>query len=408
MERDPSLAANPTNATWAPPKSPRLADPWQEGAPSSGNLPARPAAFSPSQEPQLNEPRSVIQDSAPAYPPEEAKPIEVFPGSGNRVPFDRGFRDDGYAGTDLQGLDDGQTFPHETKGQSPSMREVLCTGRFFASAEWRTFQPHFQNNFSFTSASPANATSQAFDWGYESTPAFRLGFESKRGPGVELDSWQFDHESRPVSAASDGVTIVTASLPLNSFNGFGDLVAANPGESIVGRQVLELHSLGTSFFKELKLPISRLNGLIGLRYLSLAQMAQADLMDAGNSTLGTVRQITDFRGFGPRFKLEYFRPIGHTRLESIGTFGTALLFGNRDQFVENSIRGDYSRTNNDELVTLIEASVGVQYVRNLAENRSLYCRVLYQSQSWLGGGTAADPAGDFGFRGVGIALGLNR
>ena len=298
---------------------------------------------------------------------------------------------------------------HENKKKHyPPMSEILKTGRYFASAEWQSLKPYINNNTAFVSASAATSSSQSFDWGYNSAPLFRLGFESIYGPGAELDYWQYDQASNISTATSDGITTATTTIPLEGSPQFGILSATNPGESLLAQHHVEIHSLGLSFFKDMKLPISRVGGSFGLRYVSLAQNANVTLLDSSQTEIGNMQHITDFRGFGPRMKVEYYRPIGHTKLESIGSFGGSLLFGNRDQYVDNSTVGHFIRTNADEVITVFDALLGVQYVRSTGENRSFYARLAMVSQSWIGGGTAISIDENFGFRGVAFTLGLNR
>ncbi len=349
-----------------------------------------------------------VESPSAFFPQELEAPAPAAPSQPFGPAFDPGFRTDGYQGTALDWLENGQQFPHEAQQYHPPLSEILKTGRYFGSVEWQLLQPHWQNNTALVRSSPGSFSSEPFNWTYESAPQIRAGFESCNGPGVELDYWQFDHDSSSVIGVSDGLTGITSSLPEIAAGTFNMLSATAAGERLVTQQGLELHSAGLSFFKEMKLPVSRIAGTVGLRYLSLAQQAEAIRLDAGGNETGRLEHITDFRGFGPRIRFDYLRPIGHTKFEAIGSFGSSLLFGNRDQFVTNSLAGDFSRTNADELVTTVEAALGVQYVKHLGENRCAFVRLTYQSQTWLGAGTATDATGDLGFRGLGFSVGTNR
>ena len=344
------------------------------------------------------------------YPPPGAPfPYSATSGSANQVPFDMGFRDGLSVPRETNLIDEGQVYDHENKHQqSQKLSEVLKTGRYFASAEWQILKPYFHNNTAFVSSSTASATSQAFNWGYNDAPVLKMGFESKKGPGAEIEYWQYDHNSKLANATSDGVTSVTSTLPHDGAAGFGILSATNTGESIQATHAIEVHSLGVSFFKEVKMTISRLAGSFGFRYVSVAQQGAASLLNGAQTEIGSLQHTTDLRVAGPRTKVEYYRPIGHTKLEALGIMGTSLLFGNRDQFVENTTSGDFFRTNADEFVAVFDIQTGVQYVHAFAENRSVFARLSYISQSWVGGGTAASIDDSFGFRGVGFTVGLNR
>ena len=377
--------------------------------PVSGQPVAHPNQFPQANSTHLPAPSQLPQESPSAYfPPQPAGAGPATAAHPFAPGFDPGFRQDGYSGNSLDWLENGQQFPHEAQQHYPPLSEILKTGRYFGSLEWQLLQPHLQNNTALIRSSPGSFSSQQFNWTYESAPQFRAGFESKYGPGVELDYWQFDHDSSSLTGVSDGITSFTSVLPQGDAGTFNQLSATAAGERLVAQQGLEMHSAGLSFFKEMKLPISRLSGTFGLRYLSIAQQAEALQLNSSGTQTGSLSHITDFRGFGPRIRLDYFRPVGHTKLESIASFGSSLLYGNRDQFVSNSLAGNFTRTNADELVTSVEAAIGVQYVKHLGENRSAFVRLTYQSQTWLGGGTGTDAAGDLGFRGLGVSIGANR
>ena len=161
-------------------------------------------------------------------------------------------------------------------------------------------------------------------------------------------------------------------------------------------------------FKEIKFPISRLNGKFGYQYVSIHHDLDATVTDSGGSVVGSLRGNSDMRSWGPLFMLEYYRPIGHTKLELMTKFGGSTLFGHQDQFVLNSGSGDQSRVGADEFMTMFDFMTGVQYKKMTGENRCVLCRVGYNFQTWLGGGTATLPEDDFGLRGWSFTFGFNR
>jgi hypothetical protein len=166
-------------------------------------------------------------------------------------------------------------------------------------------------------------------------------------------------------------------------------------------------SINASFFKQVQLPISRINGRFGFQWATVRQFMNATLSDSGG-TIAELRTRSDLQGFGPSFAIEYFRPIGHTKLEIVTSVGGSLLFGQRDQFVQNSQTGDFNRIGADEFLTTADLLTGVQYTKMVAENRGFFARLGLNYQTWMGGGTAVEPEGDFGLRGFSFTLGYNR
>lgn len=305
--------------------------------------------------------------------------------------------------------DDGQSLEHEQKKkQYPPMREILATGRYFGMAEWQLQKPYFLGNPAITVTSPGLQQALQYDFDTESAPRFRAGFESKYGPGVELQYSQFDHLSDTLSFTSDGLLQGVSRVGLAGQGQSTSLATAAAGERIDARHDLELHQLGVGFFKEVKLPISRVNGIFGARYVSVAQRSESLLSDGSGAVIGRLASQTDLRALGPNLGLEYYRPVGHTPFELIGAFNGSVLFGNRDHFVQNEGVLDFREIGSNEMLAIVDFFGGLQYVKHTGEKRSWYARLGVNNQIWLGGGTAVEPTGDFGLRGISFAFGLNR
>lgn len=321
---------------------------------------------------------------------------------------EKGYRTEGRINRGIP-FDHGEAFDFETKKkQYPPMREILATGRYFAMTEYWLAKPYFNNNSVLSTQSSTFMESFQADHAFESAPRFRFGFESKFGPGAELQYFQFDHNSRPIEFTSTAGVSAQSSVDVVGVASPAILATTGSGQRMRLDQSLEVHSLMFVVFKEVKMPISRVNGMLGTRYASIAQSLQAQLLDAGGNSLGFLNHSTDFRGYGPYFSIEYYRPVGHTKLELFGSAAGSLMLGNRDQFVNQSNVFQSRRVGADEMVTTFDVTTGLQYKKETAENRSYYARLAYLNQVWLNGGTPNSPHDDFGFRGIGFAVGLNR
>ncbi len=303
-------------------------------------------------------------------------------------------------------FDTGEKFAFEDKKKEyPPLSEILKTGRYFGSAGVRFVRPHFQNNTGILTSSDSFVEGITLDHDFETTPHYRFGFESKFGPGIEFDYFRFNKTSNQAQFSSTGT--VTGQIAQDPGRGLSPFGAFNAGETLSATHTLNFETFGVSFFKEVKLPISRINGRFGLQYVSIAQNLDATLADA-TGEIGLYNSRFDFRGFGPKFTLEYYRPIGHTKLEFVTTASGAVALGRRDEFVDNSIGQGFSRAGADELLTSVEFFSGVQIKKGFAENRSVFARFGTTYSTWLGGGTANDPQSDFGLRGFTLDVGYNR
>ena len=305
---------------------------------------------------------------------------------------------------DSYSLNDGEKFGYETKKREfPPFAEIIATGRFFYMAEALWAEPQFQANTLIATESAGFGESIAGDFDSDFHPRFRFGFESPYGPGVEFTYFNINSNSELANFTSDGITSGQTSASVVGLDRLSSVIADDFGEQLVAQHSLDIDSFTVSFFKELKFPISRVNGNFGFQYVSIAQELNANV-----SSGETLRSVTDMRAFGPRAIIEYYRPIGHTPLELVTTFGGSVLFGQRDQFVTNSQTGALNRVGADEFLTILDFFVGAQYTKNVGENRAWYGRAGYLNQTWLGGGSASFPQGDFGLRGFTFGIGYNR
>ncbi|MFK7769865.1 MAG: Lpg1974 family pore-forming outer membrane protein [Mariniblastus sp.] len=304
--------------------------------------------------------------------------------------------------------DSGQKYDFEEKKKEyPPFSEILATGRYFGSGSMLYLRPSFQGNTAITTLGPGFGESTPFDFDYEVAPQFRFGFESKYGPGIEMNYWQFDETSNDATFVSDGVTTGTSSTWMLGPSSWSRLTAANAGDTIVANHTIDIESFGVSFFKEVKLPISRINGIFGFQYVSVAQAMNATLSNGGTE-IGRLTSRSDMRAIGPKLGFEYYRPVGHTKVEFVTAVGLGVLFGQRDQSVENTVSNDFSRVGADEFITNFDFWTGVQYKKMIAENRAYFARAGFVYQTWIGGGTAVNPQDDFGLRGFSFSVGYNR
>ncbi len=147
---------------------------------------------------------------------------------------------------------------------------------------------------------PTAQAGRPIDFGYRSAPRFRFGFESKLGPGFEIDYFQFDHQSKLTSFTTGVSDVGEASTWMVGPSEWSRMQSTGPGQTFLGRHDLEVHSLCLSFFKDYKLPRARVNGMLGARYVSVAQHGDVRLLErAGMMSNGSSTRTDDLRGVGP-------------------------------------------------------------------------------------------------------------
>ena len=306
-------------------------------------------------------------------------------------------------------FDQGEQFDNETKKKEfPPIGEIIATGRFFGSVEVAYLRPHFLGNTAISLDGPEFSESIPFEFDSQAAPHLRFGFESKYGPGFEFNYFNINANSENISEPFNGVASVNTIASITGPNRFTQLSANNLGETLNANHSFELETYSVNAFKEIKFPVSRVNGQFGFTYANIAQSLEATVNDGAGGVLESLNSTSDFRGFGPKFGIEYYRPVGHTPLELVTSFHGTGLFGRRDQFVNNTTDLVQRRFGADEFVTVFDFMSGLQYKKTIGENRSWFARLAFVHQSWLGGGTAVDPQGDFGLKGFTFGVGYNR
>ena len=130
--------------------------------------------------------------------------------------------------------------------------------------------------------------------------------------------------------------------------------------------------------------------------------------DGAGAILQSVNVRSDMRAFGPRIRIEYFRPVGHTRLEFLTRVGGSLLFGKRDQRITGINADSFQRIGTDEIVSTFNFLTALQIKQRIGENRAVFARIGYLNESFNGGGSGFLPQDDFGLRGITFLVGVNR
>jgi len=306
-------------------------------------------------------------------------------------------------------LDQGESFDHENKKKEfPPFAEIIATGRFFGSVELAYLRPHFLGNTAISIDGPTFSESIPFEFENETAPKIRAGFESKYGPGFELNYFTLNANSRAISQTFDGLAPVSTIASVTGPNRFSQLSADAIGETLNANHSFEIETIGFNVFKDIAFKVSRIGGRFGFTYANIAQSLESSVTDGGDNILDSLVSTSDFRGFGPQLGIDYYRPMGHTPLEFVTSFSGMGLFGRRDQFVNNTAGLVERRFGADEFVAVLDLTSGIQYKKTIAENRAWFARLAFVHQTWLGGGTAVDPTGDFGMKGVTFGVGYNR
>ncbi len=298
------------------------------------------------------------------------------------------------------------------KKEFPPFSEILATGRWFGNVEAQLLTPRFNGSTDLlvadnTTAGQPIVTTRAFDYDGELAPVLRFGFESKYGPGFQINYRQLNAGSESNQFASAGAVGAAMEFPIYGSTNSLTLDAFGAGETISAQHSFKLENFGFSVFKEVQLPVTRITGLFGFQYANITHRTVGEV-ESGGAVIRSGNSTSDIRALGPRLRIEYFRPVGHTPLEFITSFGGSLMFGKRDHFVTVTDSGSFTRRDVDELLTTVDFLTGIQIRKRLNETDSVFARISFINQSYNNGGSAGQPDDDFGLRGFSFLAGLNR
>ena len=375
--------------------------------------------FSPKKRPRLGQPKPVDPNTYPPQPvPHSQTPVRPPSGIPPHVPNAQ-FRPDLAQRAPLPTVRNPGTYDsgrtkydfEEKKREFPPFSEILATGRYFGSIEGQLLKPRFNGTSGITILDQSSGTnftdSHVFDFGYDLNPSVRVGFESKYGPGFEFDYREIRSTSDLQSFTSGVATSASLRSALPDVSLSSVISTTAPGQTLSGTQNLEVEEFGFSVFKEVQLPVTRINGMFGFQTIDIDHEVDATVTDGAGAVLQSLSSRSDMRAVGPRVRLEYFRPVGHTRLEFLTRMSGALLFGKRDQFITEGVNS-FQRVGTDEIVTKFGFLTALQIKQRIGENRSVFGRIGYLNESFNSGGSGFLAQDDFGVRGITFLVGVNR
>lgn len=293
------------------------------------------------------------------------------------------------------------------KTDSPTLEEILRTGRYFGSANVSFLKPVLQGDIAYETSGSAGQFQDNFEYDYSTASQFSVGFESQAGPGVSINYWEFDGVSDAASWTSGDVSSGETIVGLGGVLGGRQFTVFDFNDTVTVNDSLDVQSIEASLFKEMKFKVSRMGGRLGFQWVEINRQTNATFTDVGGSTVAWEGK-DQFQGAGPTFGFDYFRPIGHTKIEFHASSDFGLIFGQRDKVVRDNFGAINQNLSDDEFFTNLDLFLGAQYVISRGGNRCFYFRSGLDYQAWLGADNETASDSDFGLRGFSFTLGYNR
>lgn len=346
----------------------------------------------------------------------------VSSGSGSRLsgsfPLDLGFRRSEITKRPSVDFSPPAAYPAAEcdggKSNSPGLEEIIRTGRFLSSANVSFLKPVLQGDVAFNTSGSAGQIHENFEYDYNSASQFSLGFESQAGPGINVSYWEFDGASETASWTNPDVNNNLQTIDFGGLLGGRQISTRGEGDTVTVTDALDIQRIEASFYKDIKFKVSRMSGRFGFQWIEINRQTNAlyaETFFAGGETI-TWAGADQFQGAGPTFGFDYFRPIGHTKIEFLASGDCGLSFGHRDKVVNVVVNETpdvvFQNGGDDEFLTNLNLFMGVQYVISRGGNRCFYLRSGLDYQAWLGADNTTASNSDFGLRGFSLTLGYNR
>ncbi|MBW3596337.1 MAG: hypothetical protein KY475_03570 [Planctomycetes bacterium] len=280
------------------------------------------------------------------------------------------------------------------------------TSGLYGGAEALWIKPHFQDESAFVIDGSRLDEVVPFDYDFEASPRFWLGYVGCSGLGARARYWTFDGDSTASGVFVDDGEAFAFSA--------GDVLrrrlAAGPGDAAFAQHDLELETIDLEATQQFNRANLMMLAGAGLRYVRVEQ----DYLVQFTDPLGPQDSLLhnhDFEGIGPTAALELWRPIGGYGFSLYGALRGSVLFGELNQQITETTGGlvfTERRHDVDETLAIGEVALGLQWTGAGIYNTDFFVRSGWEGQYWNGAGNANSTEGDMGLQGLTLAIGLMR
>lgn len=250
-----------------------------------------------------------------------------------------------------------------------------------------------------------------FDYGYSLSPRVWLGTCSSANGGFRTSYWYFqDTADRETATAVVGATPVY----LYVYGAGGNLTRnayADLGETLTSIHNTRVQSLDFEFFDSICYRNWNMQPTAGLRLADIDLNLRGDVYDSLGGLEETVTNELNVRGAGPTASARINRMIRCSPYSLYGNIRGSLLFSQTKQEIYEMKNAGANqvidRARHDEILSVFEMGLGLQYNYCCASGLNTIAGVGYQLQAWHDVGGPVDSSSTLGLNGLTAGLGLN-
>ncbi len=289
-------------------------------------------------------------------------------------------------------------------------------GCWSAGIEFTILKPYFSNgNLAFTTLTSDGDTFESFadtefSYNTELAPRVWINVLGSGSLGFRATYWQFDH----------GATPAIGTPPDNGFGSiippaFGgvDLSTTIPGSQFLASTNLNAYTIDLELTKTAEWGSCGWMTGVGLRYAEVEQRYTSELRSDADVLQSTLDFSHVVNGIGPTVSLRTERPLTNC-LSVFGVARGSFVFGNNnsllialeDQDLDDQLTTN-STTRRDGFLPIGDLQVGLHWAPQQAGIVIPYLHLAMESQLWGGAGNGSSDAGNLGFFGLNVALGVD-
>ncbi len=284
---------------------------------------------------------------------------------------------------------------------------------WFAGYDAVFLTPHFEHNTAFEVKSKdsldkvtVRQSTVDFDWDMKHSPRIYFGRINCGGFGWRVRYWQFDQGTTMTPNEQDFVddgffgddpTIIFGLAADNAAIRF----SPSDFETAIIRHSLELHTVDFEAICRYDTCYGTIGVAAGIRYAFMDQLVTYNAADTPDQW---ARLGHDFNGVGPVVALEGRRYL----CRNVSLFAEArgaILLGESSlilQAFDADDEGDrtdmFFNDNDNDLISIVELQVGVEWSRCLERGGRLFVRTAFEGQAWLGAGSGFNAFDSQGFQ----------
>lgn len=265
---------------------------------------------------------------------------------------------------------------------------------------WVFLKPFYGANeaVSVTNFGPGGftTTGRDFDYSLDLSPRVFVEYVARNDLGVRATWFGFESDADGITQVVPGGSIVET--PLGQ--------SASPGQSVHADSDFDIDTIDLDLTQRLQVRRSLVNIGAGLRWAGYDHTYRSSIAGPAGSAHGSASR--SFDGIGPTVFAEWRRPVGSTRFSLLANVRGSMLFGEakNNSVVESPFGTTYSSSKSDDFVAIGETQLGGEWSAWISQRTVLFVQVAWETQYWLGAGTALDHNDDLGLFGFNTTVGL--